>query len=177
MPLPSIVWRLASPYDAYVSHVARLNEAVGRIRHAVERAQHYEAGLQASGRVTETDNRDGEDPQARLQRFRLRLGTAAANLSDEQFEAFIGDLGGPARANVERDRAETQSRMHRATRGLEDHFAEAGRQLAVLEARGYNPARPDVARQLRENHLPATTLADYRHVLHTLGLQAGQPQR
>ncbi len=174
MPLPALLWRLVSPYDAYVSHVARLNDALGRIRHAVERAQGFEAGLQASGRVSETGS--GEDTQARLQRFRLRLGTAAANLSDEQFETFITDLGGAGRADAEQDRAATQSRMSSMARGLEDHFADAGRQLAVLEARGYNPTRPDIARQLRENHLPATNLADYRHLLHTLGLKAGQPK-
>ena len=49
----------------------------------------------------------------------------------------------------------------------------AGHELTLLEKRGYSPARGDIARQLRENHLPPTTLAEYRHLLHELGSRVG----
>ena len=51
---------------------------------------------------------------------------------------------------------------------------QQGHELAVLEKRGYNPQRTDVARQLRENRLPATTVADYRHLLRQLGARVGK---
>jgi hypothetical protein len=67
-------------------------------------------------------------------------------------------------------------RMSTATRGFEEYFAIAGKALATLEARGYNPNRSDVARQLRENKLPAHTVAEYQHILHTLGTKVGLKQ-
>jgi hypothetical protein len=77
-------------------------------------------------------------------------------------------------AEVETNRARAVSRMGFTTRGLEEYFAIAGQELAILEQRGYNPGRPDVARQLRDNHLPSTTLAEYRRTLHELGAKVGQ---
>ena len=47
----SLVWKLASPYDAYISHVAELNHAIERIRYFSEVALRYEAGLQGSVRL------------------------------------------------------------------------------------------------------------------------------
>lgn len=169
MALTSMIWKLASPYDAYVSHVARLNQAMDRIRYFTELARGYEAGLQGSVRVVA----GAGDPVARAQRFREQLGAAADKMSDEEFEAFIAHLGGGSVADVDENRAQTESRLSTTTRGLEEYFAIAGQELSVLEARGYNPGRPDVARQLRENHLPDTTVADYRHVLHELGAKGG----
>jgi len=170
MALNALVWKLASPYDAYVSHVARLDAAIERVRYFSERAQGYEAGLQSSGRMVA----GAEDPAGRTRRFREQLGAAAAKMTDEEFEDFVAHLGGGSTANVEADRANAASRLSTTTRGLEEYFAMAGQELAVLEKRGYNPGRPDVARQLRDNHLPATTLAEYRHLLHELGSRAGQ---
>ena len=51
MALSTLVWKLASPYDAYVSHVARLEDALERLRYFSERALAYEAGLQSSVRL------------------------------------------------------------------------------------------------------------------------------
>ena len=169
MALTNLLWKLASPYDAYVSHVARLNQAMDRIRYFTELARGYEAGLQGSVRVGAAAG----DPAARAQRFREQLGTAADQMTDEEFEAFIAHLGGGSVADVEENRAKTESRLSSTTRGLEEYFAIAGQELALLEARGYNPGRPDVARQLRENHLPTTTVDDYRHTLHELGARGG----
>jgi hypothetical protein len=169
MALKSIVWKLASPYDAYVSHVARLQQAMDRIRYFTELALGYEAGLQSSVRFVPATG----DPAARTQRFREQLGSAAANMTDEEFEEFVAHLGGGSVANVEANRATTVSRLSTTTRGFEEYFAIAGRELALLEARGYNPGRPDVARQLRENKLPGTTLAEYRRALHDLGAKVG----
>lgn len=169
MALKSIVWKLASPYDAYVSHVARLEQALDRIRYFTELALGYEAGLQSSVRFVPA----AVDPTARAQRFREQLGSAAANMTDEEFEEFVAHLGGGSVANVETNRANTVSRLSTTTRGFEEYFAIAGQELALLEARGYNPGRPDVARQLRDNKLAATTLADYRHTLHELGAKVG----
>jgi hypothetical protein len=171
MALGALVWKLASPYDAYVSHVARLNEAIDRIRYASDRALHYEAGLHSSIRIQAGA---GEDSSARVQRFREQLGSAATELSDEQFEDFIAHLGGGGAADVEHDRARTVSRMGHATRGLEDFFGQAGYELSTLEKRGYSPARADVARQLRANRLPMTDLAEYRHILKDLGKSVGK---
>ena len=170
MALTSLVWKLASPYDAYVSHVSRLNEAIDRIRYASERALGYEAGLQSSIRIQP----GAVDSAARIQRFREQLGSAAEQLNDEQFEDFIAHLGGGGAADVERDRAQAFSRMGHATRGLEEYFALAGHELATLEKRGYAPSRADVARQLRENHLPSTNIADYRRTLKELGKRVGR---
>ncbi len=170
MALASLVWKLASPYDAYVSHVAALNAAIGRIRYFSEVALGLEAGLQSSVRFVPV----GVDPVARAQRFREKLGKAAAEMTDEQFEEFIAHLGGGSVAEVETSRAQAVTRLSHTTRGLEEYFGLAGRELAVLEARGYNPHRPDIGRQLKENHLPGTTVAEYRRLLHELGVRVGQ---
>ncbi len=170
MALGTLVWKLASPYDAYVSHVAKLNAALERVRYFSDRALGYEAGLQSSVRFVTGD----ADTGARTQRFREQLGDAASSMSDEEFEAFIGHLGGGRKADVEADRAKAVSRLGHTTRGLEEYFATAGRELAILEQRGYNPQRPDVARQLRANKLPSTTLGEYRRMLHELRVRIGQ---
>ena len=170
MAISTLVWKLASPYDAYVSHVARLEGALERLRYFSGRALAYEAGLQSSVRLIPGQG----DPAERAQRFREQLGAAAGEMSDEQFEEFITHLGGGAAADVEADRAQAVSRMGHTTRGLEEYFAIAGKELALLEGRGYNPRRPDVARQLRENGLAARSPADYRKLLHELGTKVGQ---
>ena len=170
MAISTLVWKLASPYDAYVSHVARLEGALERLRYFSDRALAYEAGLQSSVRLV-----PGQvDPAERARRFRDQLGSAANEMTDEQFEEFVTHLGGGATADVEADRAQAVSRMGHTTRGLEEYFAIAGKELALLESRGYNPGRADVARQLRDNKLPARSLADYRKILHDLGAKVGQ---
>ena len=170
MAIRSLAWKLASPYDAYVSHVVRLNNALERIRVLSEQALAHEAGLQSSVRIV-----PGEaDATERAARFRDRLGKAAVEMSDEQFEEFLAVLGNGGTANVEADRARAVSRLQHATRGLEEYFAIAGHELATLEERGFNPSRPDVARQLRENHLAPMSVTEYAHELHTLGLRVGQ---
>ncbi|OAI40953.1 hypothetical protein AYO38_00805 [bacterium SCGC AG-212-C10] len=161
----SLLWKLASPYDAYVSHVVTLNNAIGRIRYFSDMAEGYAAGLQGSGRVAGSP----ADASTRVQAIRERLGTAAASMTDEQFEEFISHLGGGSAADVDRDRASATARLTHSQRGMEEYFGIAGRELGLLEARGYNPVRSDVARQLRENRLPATTTAEYRALLHQLG--------
>ncbi len=170
MALNSLLWRLASPYDAYISHVALLNGAIEQIRYLAGLALGYETGLASSVRLIPGAN----DAAARAAGFRERLGAAAASMTDEQFELFLATVGGGERADVESDRAQTVTRLSRATRGLEDYFLIAGHELAVLERRGYTHSRADLARQLRENKLPATGLADYRHTLHELGLRVGR---
>ncbi len=170
MAVSAVIWKLASPYDAYVSHVARLNSAIERIRYFSEMALGYEAGLSSSSGAAAK----GNDPASRVARFRTQLGEAATSMSDDQFDDFIATLGGGAVADAEANRAKTQSRMGYTQRGLQEYFAIAGQELAILEKRGYNPYRADIARQLKENRLPATTLPDYRHLLHELGLRAGR---
>ena len=170
MAVNSLVWRLASPYDAYVSHVARLADAIDRIKFLSGRALGYEAGLQSSVRLIPAES----DRAARAARFRAQLGAQAESMSDEEFETFIAMLGGGDVANVESNRARTVDRMSSAARGLEEYFAIAGHELSTLEKRGYNPSRPDVARQLKENKLPATDLGQYRHLLHELGVRVGK---
>ena len=170
MAVTSLLWKLASPYDAYVSHVARLNEAISRVRYSSERALGYEAGLQSSVRFVPGQG----DPIARAKRFREQMGEAAGRMSDEEFEDFLAHLGGGSTADVEVDRAKAFSRMGQSTRGLEEYFSAAARELALLESRGYSPSRPDVARQLRDNDLPLTTVEEYRHLLHQLGTRVGQ---
>ena len=170
MAVTSLLWKLASPYDAYVSHVARLDEAISRVRYFSERALGYEAGLQSSVRLVPGQG----DPAARAKRFREQMGEAAERMSDEEFEEFLAHLGGGSTADVEVDRAQAFSRMGHSTRGLEEYFAAAGRELAVLEGRGYSPGRADVARQLRDNGLPLMTVAEYRHLLHELGARVGR---
>lgn len=166
---PKLLWKLASPYDAYVSHVAQLNHAMDRIKFLSGLALGYEAGLQGSLRLVP----GSADAAARARGFRQRLGQAAASMTDEQFEEFLAHLGGGDTADVERDRAQAVSRLTVTTRGLEEYFAIAGHELALLEDRGYSPTRPDVARQLRENDLPLSTAAEYRHELHELGSKVG----
>jgi len=170
MAISTLVWKLASPYDAYVSHVAKLNAALERVRFFSERALGYEAGLQSSVRFVAAEG----DPVARAQRFREQLGEAATSLSDEEFEEFLGHLGGGRKADVEADRAKAVSRLSHTTRGLEEYFAIAATELSTLEGRGYNPGRADVKRQLRENKLPTTNVAEYRRTLHELGLRVGR---
>jgi hypothetical protein len=172
MAVNTLVWKLASPYDAYVSHVARLDEAMDRIRHLSDMALRFEAGLQGSVRYVPAEA--DPDSGARAQRFREQLGAAAERMTDEQFEEFITMLGGGGIADVESDRAQAVSRMSHTTRGLEEYFVIAGKELSTLEKRGYNPHRTDIARQLRENRLPSVELADYRHQLHELGARVGK---
>jgi hypothetical protein len=167
--IQSILYKLGSPYDAYISHVSELNSALGRLRYLSERAIGYEAGLQSSVRLVP----GGAAPAERAQRFREKLGQAAASMSDEEFEDFLAHLGGGEAASVEANRANVVDRMSSTARGIEDYFGIAGRALATLEARGYNPSRGDVARQLRENKLPTHTVADYRKILHELGTRVG----
>ena len=170
MSVNMLIWKLASPYDAYVSHVARLNHAIEQIRYLSDRALGYEAGLRSSVRFVAAES----DREGRRQRLRDQLATAAASMSDEEFEAFIIDLGGGDAAEVETNRAKAASRLGHMTRGIGEYFAMAGRELATLERRGYNPGRGDIARQLKANRLPGTTLAEYRHELHVLGTRVGQ---
>lgn len=165
MGIPSLLYKLASPYDAYVSHVSELNGAIARIRFMSNRALGYEAGLQSSMRIVPGGSPTGE----RVEMFRQKLGAAADSMSDEQFEDFLGHLGGGKVANVEADRARTVARMSHTTRGIAEYFEIAASELSTLESRGYNPHRPDVARQLRENKLPGHTTAEYRTILHDLG--------
>ena len=169
MAVSAVLWKLASPYDAYISHVAQLNSAVERIRYFNEVAQGYEAGLNSSLRLGAAST----NPAARIERFRLQLGAAASSMSDEQFEDFISHLGGGDVADVDANRAKTASRMGTMQRGLEEYFSIAGHELATLEKRAYNPSRGDIARQLRENRLPATTIEEYRRILHELGTRIG----
>ncbi len=172
MGLSALLYKLGSPYDAYIAHVSELNTALDRLRYMSDRAVGLEAGLHSSVRLVP----GGEDRAQRTQRFRERLGQAAASMSDEQFEDFLAHLGGGEAADVEANRALVVDRMSTATRGFEEYFAIAGRALATLEARGYNPNRADVARQLRENKLPPHTVAEYQHILHTLGTKVGLKQ-
>jgi hypothetical protein len=169
MALPSFLWRFAAPYDAYVSHVARLHDAIGRLRYLTDRARGYETGLAGSVRLVPGE----QDAAARAASFRERLGKAAASMSDVQFDAFLTELGGGARAEVEADRARTANRLSTTARGLEEYFAIAAHAFATLEARGYSPERADIARQLRENRLPLTGLDEYRRTLQQLGVKAG----
>lgn len=172
MAVSTLLWKLASPYDAYVSHVSRLNEAIERVRYLSERALGFQAGLQSSVRLVP----GAADPAARAERFRAQLGQAASQMSDEEFEEFLAHLGGGSVAEVETNRAETVSRLGSTTRGLEEYFAMAGHELAMLEARGYSPTRPDVARQLRDNSLPPRTVAEYRRLLRELGARVGRKE-
>jgi hypothetical protein len=169
MALSSLLYKLASPHDAYIAHVSELNSALGRLRYMSDRAIGLEAGLHGSVRLV-PGSQGRED---RIQGFRQRLGQAADSMTDEQFEDFLAHLGGGEAANVEANRANVVSRMSNVTRGFEEYFGIAGRALATLEARGYNPNRGDVARQLRENKLPAHTVGEYRKQLHDLGSKVG----
>jgi hypothetical protein len=172
MGVSTLVWKLASPYDAYVSHVSHLNEALGRIRDLSGLVLGYEAGLKGSVRLVPGEASATE----RAARFRERLGRAATEMSDAQFEEFLAMLGSGDTAVVEADRARAVTRLQHSARGLEEYFAIAGHELAVLEKRGFNPSQPDVARYLRENHLPPKTIAEYAHELHELGVVVGKRQ-
>jgi len=169
MGITALLYKLGSPYDAYISQVSELNQALARLRYMADRALGLEAGLHGSVRFVP----GGADAAARVERFRERLGQAAASMTDEQFEDFLAHLGGGEAADVEANRARVVDRMSSATRGIEEYFAIAGRALAKLEERGYNPNRPDVARQLRENKLPAYTIQEYQRILHELGTKVG----
>lgn len=166
MSVRTILWKLASPYDAYLSHVAALHSAIERIRYYSDHALRYHAGLEGSVRMGTPGS---ADPAARAQRFREQLAAASAELGDDDFEQFLTHLGGGDVASVEAGRERTVSRMNQTALVLEEQFAVAGRELAVLEQRNYDPERRDVARQLRSNNLPSTTLAQFRHELHELG--------
>jgi hypothetical protein len=170
MAVSTLIWKLASPYDAYVSHVSRLTDALERIRALSSQVLGHEAGLNSSVRLVPGETTAEE----RAARFRERLGKAATEMSDTQFEEFLTILGSGDAAVVEADRARAVSRLQHSARGLEEYFAIAGHELAVLEKRGFNPAQPDVARYLRENHLPAMTVSEYAHELHELGALVGQ---
>jgi hypothetical protein len=149
--------------------VARLNHALERLRYFTELALRGEVVLQSSLRIV--PGQSGRDQRAA--RFREQLASAAS-LSDEEFEEFLGLLGGGEAAEVESNRARAASRMSLTQRGLEEYFAQAARELSLLEKRGYNPHRRDIARQLRANDLPLATVADYRHTLRELGAQVAR---
>lgn len=164
-----MLWRLASPYDAYISHVARLEDAFARIRILSERTAGYEMGLRSSVRLMPSES----DAVARAERFRDRLGQASETVEDEQLESFLVELGGGATANVESDRADIAVRMDHATEGLQEYFGVAGSALQTLEQRGYEPGRRDVARQLASNGISQRTLEQYRDELQGLAQAAG----
>jgi hypothetical protein len=170
MGVRSLVWRLASPYDAYISHVSQLSSAIDRIRYLSEKTLAYEAGLHGSMRLVPGE-RSAEE---RAKQFREQLAAAAKEMSESDFEEFITHLGSGHLAAVESDRAQLVARMGTTRRGLEEYFAIAGQQIETLAERGYNPRRGDVRRQLEENGLPTSTVADYRHLLGELGSRVGQ---
>jgi hypothetical protein len=166
----TLVWKLASPYDAYVSHVSQLNDAIDRIRALSGATLAYEAGLQGSVRLVPSE-RPAEE---RAGRFRERLGDAAASMSAEEFEEFISHIGGGEMATVEADRAKTVQRMGFARRGLQEYFKIAGQEMRTLAERGFDPRRGDVRRQLEANKLPDATVEEYRVLLSELGSKVGQ---
>lgn len=170
MSVRSLLWRLASPYDAYIAHVSMLESALEQIRYLVQRALAYEAGIHGSVRLIP----GGAAAEARAARFRERVSSAATGMTDEQFELFLADLGGGASGSVEEDRARAFERMTGVTAALERHLSTAARELTTLEERDYNPASPALARMLRDNGFPPRTVADYRHLLRDLGAQVGQ---
>jgi hypothetical protein len=128
MAIRSLVWKLASPYDAYVSHVSQLNEAIGRIQYLSDKALAYEAGLQGSVRLVP----GAQDPADRARRFRERIGTAAEEMSEEQFEEFISHLGGGEVATGRPD-VRRQLRANHLPESTVDvfrhHLAELGRRV------------------------------------------------
>ncbi len=170
MSVRSALWTLASPYDAYVSHVSRLDAALEQIRYLVTRALAYEATLHGSVRLVPGKS----DAAGRSARFRSQLSAAAVELTDDQFEEFIAQLGGGSAGEVETDRARALGRLTAVTEALERHFATAAVELGTLESRDYRPDRGGVARLLRENNLPGRSLAEYRHLLRDLAAQVGQ---
>ncbi len=170
MSVRTLVWKLASPYDAYISHVSQLNDAISRIRTLSGATLAYEAGLQSSVRLVPNE----QQAEDRAARFKEQLGEAAGNMSEQEFEDFITHIGGGEVATVEADRAQAVERMGFARRGLQEYFKIAGQELSTLAGRGYDPNRPDVRRQLEANHLPASTVDEYRHLLGELGSKVGQ---
>ncbi len=170
MAVRTLLWRLASPYDAYLAHVSRLNEYLLRIERLTEQALALEAGLHGSVRVVPAERRAEE----RLAALREQLGKAAAELTDDEFEEFVAHLGGGEPGKVEEDRARTVARLEWVSRHLEEYFRRAGEELRILERRGYDPRRRDVARELRENRMPPLTLGEYRHRLRELGARVGK---
>jgi len=168
--LRSLIWRLASPYDAYLVHVSRLNEYLRRIEHLTEQALALEAGLLGSVRVVPSERR----AEQRLAALREQLSRAAAEMTDEEFEQFVAHLGGGEPGKVEEDRQRMVARLESVSRHLEEYFRRAADELRTLERRRYDPRRRDVARELRENGLPPLTLAEYRHRLRDLGARVGK---
>jgi len=166
----TLVWKLASPYDAYISHVSQLNDAIDRIRALSGATLAYEAGLQSSVRLVPNEQPATE----RAQRFRKQLDEARSTMSETEFENFITHIGGGEVATVEADRAQTVQRMGFARRGLQEYFKIAGQELRTLAGQGYDPKRPDVRRQLEANNLPNWTVEDYRRLLGELGAKVGQ---
>ena len=114
MALSSLLYKLGSPYDAYIAHVSELNAALARLRYMSDHAVGLEAGLHGSVRLV-PGNGNRTD---RIEGFRKRLGQAADSMTDEQFEDFLAHLGGGEAANVEDNRANVVSRMSNVTRGL-----------------------------------------------------------
>lgn len=167
-----MLWRLASPYDAYVSHITRLEDAFARIRVLSDRTAGYEMGLRSSVRLKPSES----DAVARAQRFRDHITKASETIEDDQLEGFLAEIGDGATANVESDRADIAVRMDHATEGLQEYFAVAGSALQTLERRGFNPGRRDVARQLAGNGIPQRTLDEYRADLQRLARVAGHTE-
>jgi hypothetical protein len=170
MSVRSLVWKLASPYDAYIAHVSTLNNALTRIRYLSEMTLAYEAGLHGSVRLVPAERPAAE----RAHQFRERLAAAASQMAEDEFEEFITHLGGGELATVESDRARVVARMGTTRHGLDEHFAVAGQEIETLAARGYSPHRSDVRRQLEANGLPLHTVQEYRHLLGELGSRVGQ---
>lgn len=169
MPIPSLCWRLLSPYDAYVVHVARLHRALQRLQVLAERALGYETGLVASVRLVPGP----PDVAARRERLRRELAAATA-MSDAELDDLIAALGGGEAAEVEQDRASVAARLGAVARALEEAFAEAADALATLERRRYDPRRRDVLRQLRANGLPTWTVEEFGARLRELGRLVGR---
>ena len=65
MSVTTLRWKLASPYDAYVSHVSRLEDAMTRIQQLADVAFVYDATPPVA--VADAANRTAG--------FRARLGT------------------------------------------------------------------------------------------------------
>ena len=137
--------QLSPPVDGSVAYAGKLNDGIGRIRAISRLTEGYEAARQGYGGVS-TGGEGDAARAARVARFREQLGSAAARMSDVEFEDFIAHLGGGAVADPEDDRARTSSRLGFMQRGLEEYFAIAGRELALLEKRGYDPGRGDGGR-------------------------------
>ena len=167
--LKRMIWKLASPYDAYVSHVAKLESSFARIRNLNARTAGYEMGLRSSVRLVQGD----ADASERADRFRKTLSDAAESMTDSELEGFLAELGGGETADVESDRADIAERMEHATSGLREAFTTAAAVLKLLEERGYDPERRDIARQLAANQIKPRPLAEYQAELHELAVLTG----